>query len=645
MLKKAKGGAIKASLIDMLGRLAISILIVFVFINTKQVQAVTYITKKSDTSKIVEQIEKDYADRKITKSKCTKKKSKALKLEKVSKTICDNVKIKTAKKETKKEKKTEYIKKKKKKKKKAKKEFLKKSKDLSKKAKSWITKKVKKEKKHYKTIARLPKADWYFTSTDDKGNTFIGYAKSDQNSKTMEVGNRKFKKVSNGKAFKDDGKTQCDVRSEVDKATNEHLYTGQVLIKCPNNIFIGIWHQTGNEGFGVAQSEAGIKMNFAFSTDRKNAVASLENKKKDSKQAKKKEKSYDSKDTDKPIIKVAYNNAWFSSSEDKEVSIESGSKDYTIEGKITDNEGVEQVKLLVSGRPMKIEDDGSFKIKRSSNKSEEINLYAHDSEGNNAELFLNVKILLASSKFINDKKYYALIIGNNDYDNKEWDDLESPINDITVIAAVLKKKYKFTIPEKFILKNATKNDIEDALDSLNDILTEEDYLLIYYAGHGSRGTNVKRAYWIPIDGKSKCCRNWINTSNVTDLIGEFKAKHVLLMVDSCFSGLLKGKDENLTDDGEEKNAVSLIKWMNRKVRLYISSGSNEPVLDKGDNKHSYFAKKFIELLEENNDHITSWELFGHIDKYVQNNASQRPNHKVIKETGHNYGRFIFSARN
>ncbi len=75
---------------------------------------------------------------------------------------------------------------------------------------------------------------------------------------------------------------------------------------------------------------------------------------------------------------------------------------------------------------MKIEDDGSFKIKRSSNKSAEINLYAHDSEGNNAELFLNVKILLASSKFINDKKYYALIIGNNDYDNKEWDDLESP---------------------------------------------------------------------------------------------------------------------------------------------------------------------------------------------------------------------------
>ena len=159
----------------MLGKFIFIILIVFMFVNTDQSEASTYITKKSDTSKIVEKIEKEYAAGKISKSECTKKKSKALKLGKVSETICDNVEVKTAKKETKEEKKVEYIKKKEKKKKKAKKEFLKKTKDLSKKAKSWITKKVKKEKKHYKTIAQLPKSDFYFTATDDKGNTFIGY--------------------------------------------------------------------------------------------------------------------------------------------------------------------------------------------------------------------------------------------------------------------------------------------------------------------------------------------------------------------------------------------------------------------------------------------------------------------------------------
>ncbi len=107
----------------MLGRLIFFILTVFIFVNTDQSEASTYITKKSDTSKIVEKIEKEYAAGRITKSECTKKKSKVLKLGKVSETICDNVEVKTAKKETKEEKKVQYIKKKEKKRKKPRKNF------------------------------------------------------------------------------------------------------------------------------------------------------------------------------------------------------------------------------------------------------------------------------------------------------------------------------------------------------------------------------------------------------------------------------------------------------------------------------------------------------------------------------------------
>ena len=57
-----------------------------------------YITKKSDTSKAVERIEKEFVNGNITKAECVKQKSKALKLEKVSDTICDNVEVKTVKK-------------------------------------------------------------------------------------------------------------------------------------------------------------------------------------------------------------------------------------------------------------------------------------------------------------------------------------------------------------------------------------------------------------------------------------------------------------------------------------------------------------------------------------------------------------------
>ena len=47
----------------------------------------------------------------------------------------------------------------------------------------------------------------------------------------------------------------------------------------------------------------------------------------------------------------------------------------------------------------------------------------------------------------------------------------------------------------------------------------------------------------------------------------------------------------------------------------------------------------------NNSINIIYSTIGKIDTYVQNNASQKPSHKIIKETGHNFGRFVFSVRN
>ena len=49
----------------------------------------------------IEKVEKMYADGYLSKSECVKAKSKLLKLPNISKTICDNVEVKVAKKEKK----------------------------------------------------------------------------------------------------------------------------------------------------------------------------------------------------------------------------------------------------------------------------------------------------------------------------------------------------------------------------------------------------------------------------------------------------------------------------------------------------------------------------------------------------------------
>ena len=136
--------------------------------------------------------------------------------------------------------------------------------------------------------------------------------------------------------------------------------------------------------------------------------------------------------------------------------------------------------LRLDRKPVKVNEDGSFLIKHTSNKDEELWLTAIDGAGNISDFQIDIRISSTASKFVNNKKYYALIIGNSDYD--KWDDLVSPANDTKEIAKVLKEKYKFEIT---LLQDSTKDEIENALWDLNDKI----YCRTLY-GHPSPVTNV-----------------------------------------------------------------------------------------------------------------------------------------------------------
>ena len=372
-------------------------------------------------------------------------------------------------------------------------------------------------------------------------------------------------------------------------------------------------------------------------------------KKKESRKTKKivkiEKKNYETKDSIKPVITVFYNQDKFVSSKNKKAILEFDEKNYVIEGVISDKGGsTDKVVLRLDRKPIKVNENGSFLIKHTSNKNEEIWLTAIDGAGNITDFPIDVRISSVVSKFVNNKKYYALIIGNSDYD--KWDDLVSPVNDTNEIAKVLKEKYKFEVT---LLQNATKDEIENALWDLNDKITEEDYLLIYYAGHGSKDLAIQKAYWIPKDAKKidEPGRYWLSTSIVTEHVGRFKARHVLLMVDSCYSGItLKGEDNIKADiERDLESPLYFKKMLNRKARLFISSGGDAPVPDTADGKHSLFAMKFIEVLQLNSSSIDSEEVYIKVKKYVQNYSSDNPRYRWIKDIGHNEGVFVFSAKN
>ena len=241
-------------------------------------------------------------------------------------------------------------------------------------------------------------------------------------------------------------------------------------------------------------------------------------------------------------------------------------------------------------------------------------------------------------KMTTEEKYYALVIGNNNYQYLEK--LDAAENDAKVLAEVLRNNYGFDVK---LLLNADYDTTVDSLHNISKKLTTEDNLLIFYAGHGEIDKKQNRGYWLPVDSSYEKRSKWISNAIVADELKATDAKHVLLIVDSCFSGSLMRSASKASSN--KKLDEKYIKTLQRKkTRLVISSGGNEPVMDNDGGEHSYFALKLIETLKNNKGVLNTQMIFENIRKYVVSNTDQTPERKVLHKTGDDGGDFLFFSK-
>lgn len=230
--------------------------------------------------------------------------------------------------------------------------------------------------------------------------------------------------------------------------------------------------------------------------------------------------------------------------------------------------------------------------------------------------------------------YYALVIGNNSY--KDFPSLRAAINDANEVSNTLRTGYGFDVE---LLKNAGRADILRSLKGLREKVGPRDNVLIYYAGHGWLDTVADEGYWLPVDAERDDDSNWLATDRVVSQIKAMKAKHVMVVADSCFSGTIT---RGISIEQKDPEWFSQI--VNKKARTALTSGGLEPVLDSGSNGHSAFAHAFITLLEENQGVIDGSQLFGKLRPKVMVNTTQTPQYGKIHMAGDDGGDFLFVRR-
>ena len=213
--------------------------------------------------------------------------------------------------------------------------------------------------------------------------------------------------------------------------------------------------------------------------------------------------------------------------------------------------------------------------------------------------------------------------------------LNNCVRDAEKVIELLTEKYHFEPENTCFLKNenATYQNIIERLEDFNRKLGENDNLLIYFSGHGTFNPETNLGYLLPVDAQEKKVHTFFHQLVLKAYLKAYKAKHILLIIDSCYSGAVLTKE---LDAFTQKTNKLPSRWV-------LTSGHLETVSD-GDfgKKHSPFAEAILNYLHKNTQEALSiLELVQHVTKIVANNQKQTPLGEPLQDANHGGGLFFF----
>lgn len=233
-------------------------------------------------------------------------------------------------------------------------------------------------------------------------------------------------------------------------------------------------------------------------------------------------------------------------------------------------------------------------------------------------------------------KYFALLIGNNDY--QYWKKLEYPINDIHQMEKTLIENYTFEKENVKVVENGNYDKIYKSLESFTES-GPNTFLLIYYAGHGKYDTETDKAALIPVDAEKNSDSKNLTSDLIKDLLKKSKIHNILFISDACYLGAMASRNED-SDSLTKPDVITFKSFASKQSRKFISSGARETVPDK-----SYFNEYLIKYLNNNKKDITfEYNIYNDIIEPIRRNSLTTPVYGIFFDTKDEGGHFYFIRR-
>jgi len=146
---------------------------------------------------------------------------------------------------------------------------------------------------------------------------------------------------------------------------------------------------------------------------------------------------------------------------------------------------------------------------------------------------------------------YALIIGNNKYDDPKLSQLKTPAADSQALAKVLADKEIGSFDEVTPLINKNETEIRRAISSFLNNKKPEDLVLVYFSGHGILDDRGRLFLSLKDTQTDLLKATAIPSTFVSDEMDSCRSRRQILILDCCHSGAFargtKGEQKAVTE--------------------------------------------------------------------------------------------------
>lgn len=300
-----------------------------------------------------------------------------------------------------------------------------------------------------------------------------------------------------------------------------------------------------------------------------------------------------------------------------------------------------EIKLLkINGESVSFSENGYFSTDISLDRgNNEIEVSCEDNRGLESQTSFTVKSTYVAKTepetpkvSVNDR-YYALLVGVDNYDDYGISDLAKPIIDANKVQEVLTDKYGFAPSDVFLLTDPDRSKFYSVVENIGKIIRPDDNLLIFYAGHGYWDETYDAGYWLLSDAVPSNRSSWLSNNELKTLLNGLNTRHTLVIADACYSGsLIKSRDLDFN--------IALQSLYASKSRKAMTSGSLKTVPDE-----SVFLYYLIKRLEGNNEKFLRAEyLFNSLRDEVMINTENTPLYGDIPSLTQEGGDFLFKQK-